>query len=119
MLNKGEEQILKVIIDNAYEGNTCLISKSALIAFIGNEKLVNENNVENIINGLYANDYIDFILSNQREERVYCITLLKKGKNYNEVKKREFIAIRNKILLAVLGAVVSFIVGRILLLLFR
>ena len=119
MLKKSEEKILKVITDNAFEGSTCLISKSTLIAFIDNDKLVSENNVDNLINSLYTNDFIDYIVSTQKGEVFYCITLLKKGKNYKSVKEKEYRAIKNKILLAVLGAIVSFIVGRILLLLFR
>ncbi len=119
MLKKHEEKVLKVISDNAFEGNTCLISKSALLAFIGNDKIINENTIDDIINSLYTSDYIDYILSMQKGETVYCITLLKKGKNYKEVKKKEVNVVKNKILLAVVGAIVSFIVGRILLLLFK
>lgn len=119
MLKKCEEKVLKVISDNAFEGSTCLISKSAILAFIGKDRQIDENSLDGVINSLYANDYIDYVLSNQRGEDVYCITLLKKAKNYKEVKKREYLAVKNKILLAVLGAIVSFIVGRILLFLFK
>lgn len=118
MLKKLEEKVLKIINDNAFEGNTCLISKSSLVAFI-NEKLVDENTIDNLINSLSASDYIDYIVTSRKGEIFYCITLLKKGKNYKEVKKREVGAIKNRILLAIVGAVVSFVVGRILLILFK
>ena len=118
MLKKSDESVLKVINDNAFKEESCLISKESIVAFVGNEKLVNSNNVEEILNRLYASDYIDLLLSSKKDEKFYCITLLKRGKNFKEEKKKEFNNIKNKILLAMLGALVSFIVGRILIAIF-
>ncbi len=119
MLKKGEELVLKVILDNAYNNESCLISKESIIAFASKTDLVNENNVENILSTLYSNDYIDLLLSNKKGEKLYCITLLKRGKSYKEEKRREIKLVRNKILLAVIGALISFVVGRILVALFN
>ena len=119
MLKKGEELVLKVILDNAYNNESCLISKESIVAFIGDEKIVSLDNVESVLSSLYSNDYIDLLLSSRKGEKLYCITLLKKGKNYAYEKKREIKMIKNKILLAIVGALVSFIVGRILVVLFN
>ncbi|MBO5888725.1 MAG: hypothetical protein J6Q58_01130 [Clostridia bacterium] len=118
MLKKEDESVLKVISDNAFSGESCLISKESIVAFVNNEKLVNDTNVEEILKNLYANDYIDLLLSSKKGETFYCITLLKRGKNYKEEKRAEISKVKNKILLAVIGAIVSFIVGRILIAIF-
>ena len=119
MLKKSEELVLKVILDNAYNNESCLISKESIVAFIGKENLVSLDNVESLLSSLYSNDYIDLLLSSRKGEKLYCITLLKKGKSYNEKKKQELKLIKNKIILAVICALVSFIVGRILVAIFN
>ena len=118
MLKKCEEIVLKVISDNAFGGESCLISKESIVEFARNEKYVNLNNVEEILKSLYANDYIDVLISSKKGEKFYCITLLKRGKNYKEEKKKEISNVKNKIVLAIIGALVSFIVGRILIAIF-
>ncbi len=118
MLKKSEELVLKVIKDNALSNDSTLISKESIVAFIGNEKLVDVSSVESAVKTLYAGDYIDMLLTSKHGEEIYLITLLKKGKNYDVEKKGEIRKIKNKILLAIVGALVSFIVGRILILLF-
>ena len=119
MLKKKEELVLKVLSDNSYKGEACLIGKEAIVEFCKNEKIVNLNNVEEIVKTLYVNDYIDVVLSNKKNERLYCVTILKKGKNYKHEKTKEINAIKNRILVAVICAFVSFIVGRILFAIFK
>ncbi len=118
MLKKSEELVLKVIKDNAFSNDSTLISKESIVAFIGDEKAVNISNIESLLKTLYASDYIDMLLTSKHGEEIYLITLLKKGKNYDLEKKGEISKIKNKILLAIVGALVSFIVGRILIALF-
>ncbi len=118
MLKKKEEMVLKIIKDNAYKGESIIISPSSIVAFVGNEELVSEQNVEEILKTLSTNDYIDLLISDKKGQKFYCITLLKRGKNYEHEKKLEISAIRSRILLAVVCAIVSFLVGRILLAIF-
>ncbi len=118
MLKKSEELVLKVLKDNAFLGESLLISKESIVAFIGNQRLVNLANVDGILKKLYSADYIDLLPSSKRGEEIYLITLLKKGKTYAEEKRGEIGKIKSKIFLAVLGALISFIVGRILIAIF-
>lgn len=118
MLKRKYEQVLKVLNDNAYKGESCIISPSTIVAFVGNEKVVNDKNVEEILTFLCSSDYLDMVLSDKKGEKFYCITLLKKGKNYRQEKSQEIKNIRSRIVLAVVCALVSFIVGKILLAIF-
>jgi hypothetical protein len=118
MLKKKYESVLKVLNDNAYKGESLIISPSSIVAFCGNEKLVNDKNVEDVLKSLCSSDYIDMVLSDKKGETFYCITLLKKGKNYKQEKSQEIKNIKSRIILAVVCALVSFIVGKILIAIF-
>ena len=118
MLKRNEEAVLNTILNNAYKNESCLITLPNIVAFIGNEKLVSNENIKSIIEKLSASDYIDFLVVNNNGEETYCITILKKGRNYSVEKKTEIAQIKRKVLLAVMGAVISFIVGKILFYLF-
>ncbi|MBO5926117.1 MAG: hypothetical protein J6Q38_00970 [Clostridia bacterium] len=119
MLKKSEELVLKVISDNAYKGESCLMSLSSVVEFIGNQKLVNEKNVFSIINDLYESEYIDLITTIKNDEKLYLFTLLKKGKNYKQEKVKEIRSVKNRIVLSIICACISFIVGRILIVIFK
>ena len=82
MLNSTQRSVLKVINDHCIKRDSCLISPSNLIAFINQPKKVNPNNVDAVLQGLDSDDYIDVILTTQNNQPIYCITLKKKGKNY-------------------------------------
>ena len=110
MLKKSEELVLKVISDNAYKGESCLMSLSSVVEFIGNQKLVNEKNVFSIINDLYESEYIDLITTIKNDEKLYLFTLL---------KVKEIRSVKNRIVLSIICACISFIVGRILIVIFK
>ena len=62
MLKRNEEAVLNTILNNAYKNESCLITLPNIVAFIGNEKLVSNDNIKNIIEKLSASDYIDFLV---------------------------------------------------------
>lgn len=119
MLSKKERIILKIINDNCTQRSSCLISKENLIAFAGNVKLVNENNIESVLFSLINGEYVEIVTSKKEEKILYCITLKYKGKNYKEVYKKSIDGLKNKIFIAILCACISFIVGKILVFLFK
>lgn len=119
MITKKHFLVLKVLSDNCIKDDSCLINGETICAFVCNYKLVNENNVYEILNDLYRFEYIDLIKTFKRNEPIFCITLLKKGKNYKEERRKFLVDLRNKIIFAVIGGTISFIVGRFLLAIFK
>lgn len=119
MISKKHFLVLKVLNDNCILRDSCLIEADKICAFIGDEKLVSEKNVDFILKDLSRLDYIDLIKTNKKGCPIYCITLLKKGKNYKEERKKIVVDIKNKILLAILGGSVSYIVGKFLVMIFK
>ncbi len=117
MLNFSQKAVLKVISDHCTNRDSCLLLPSKIVAFVGNKK-VNNDNVYDILKSLENGGYIDLILTTSKNEDMYCITITNKGRNYKEEYKKSVNAIKFRLLLALLSACVSFIVGRILVLLF-
>ena len=119
MTNKRQRAVLQVICDNCIKGESCLLSKSSIIAFCLAPKLINEENISQILKGLKDEDYIDIVYSSRNGEDIYCITLNPKGRNYLVEYKRELRNFKNRLFLAALCAVVSFLVGKLLIAIFK
>ena len=114
MTDKRQREVLKIVLDNCVSGDTCLLSSDTIVAFSSSSKLVNKSNVKEIVKSLHLDGYIDVVYSKE----FYCITLTNKGKNFKAEYKRELQNFKNRLLITVLCACVSFIVGKILIALF-
>ncbi len=117
MLNANEVKLLKILNDNANKQSVTLLSISAILIFLNNQKL-NKNYVKKTLILLMQNDYLDVTFIEKNAEEFCLITIKSKGKNYKIEKEsvaRQFFV---KILFALCGAVVSFIVGKLLYLFF-
>ena len=117
MINKRQMAVLKVIVDNCKNCDTCLLSNESIVA-VSSSKLVNLVSVKDIIKSLDLDGYIDVVYSSRETKEIYCITLTRKGKNFKAEYKRELQNFKNRILITILCACVSFIVGKILIALF-
>ena len=118
MTNKRQRAVLKVILDNCVNGDTCLLSNETIAAFSNSQKLIDKISVKDVVKSLHLDGYIDVVYSARGEEEIYCITLTGKGKNFKAEYKREIQNIKNRLLITILCACVSFIVGKILIALF-
>ena len=118
MLNKKEILLLKVLSDNAVNFS-CLMTLDCIVAFASNLKILNDKNVKEVLLSLQSKDFLEYVITEKDSEKLYGITLLKKGKNYKLEQKKETAIIKRKVFLAVLGGVISFIVGRILIAIFK
>lgn len=118
MTNKRQRAVLNVIADNCLNGDTCMLSNDTILAFCMRKNLVNSSNLKDIIKSLDLDGYIEVVYSSKESEDIYCITLTNKGKNYKAEYKREIQNIKNRFLITILCACVSFVVGKILIALF-
>ena len=118
MLSKREKLILQYILEKAEEKETCLISPNELIHSIEHKYPCSSIELQQLLDGLVQENYISVINSDKNGKLVYCITLLGKGKSFERdeknIKKGWIKAISRTVILAV----ISFIVGLILKLIF-
>ena len=113
MLSKTENKIMVALCKECNEKNTILISPVDLITLSGVENL-NQSNLEKVMKDLCADGYFDLIYSDRRGETVYCVTIKEKGKGYTrglKVMKRNLVF---RLLLTVVFALISFMIGLIL-----
>ncbi len=113
MLSKTEIKLLKIINDNANEQGVTLISLMAILVFLDCKNLANFN-VKKALILLMQNDYLDVTFIEKNNEEYCLVTLKNKGKNYKVEKENVYRQFKTKLLLAFIGAIVSFLVGKIL-----
>ena len=118
MLSKKQLQLLKIIKDNSADNGACLLSSPILSELLSSRLKISPTEVDKIIISLAVKGYIDVINTIKRNEPYYCISLTNRGKNYQAEYLEDVKEVRFKLTLAVIGAVLSFLVGRILFVIF-
>ncbi len=117
MLSSIELKLLKIVNDNVNKQGDTLIGLKSILVFLNNQK-VKESDVKKALVLLMQGDYLDVTFIEKNGEEFCLITIKNKGKNYKVEKEsvtRQFIV---KVIFAVSSAVVSFIVGKILYIIF-
>ncbi len=113
MLNGLENKVMVCLCKECKEKPSVLISPIDLIKIVGDKNL-NKAKLEKIVNDLSMDGYFDLVYSDRQGELIYCISILEKGKGYirnSKIFKRDLIF---RLMLTVVLAIVSFIVGLIL-----
>jgi hypothetical protein len=114
MLNKKEKKVMDFLFLKCKNKDSCLISPEEIDNYLMTNYEVTTQGVDQIINGLVLDNYIDVVHSDNKGKLIYCISLKTKGQAYERdkisSKKRLFLVIFRTVILAC----VSFIVGLIL-----
>lgn len=113
MLNKVENKVMLAILSECKDRGALLISPLDLIKIVDLPTL-SIKELDEIINALALDGYFDLVYSIRHDEKVYCITLLDKGKAYlrsGKIMRRNLLF---RVGITALLAVVSFIIGVIL-----
>lgn len=118
MLSKKEKEALKIINAACLSRNSCLIVPEETAAVFDAKLKVDTDGVVKILETLNKGGYIDCILAENVGRTVYCVTLLSKGKNYLDEKKDYLKQLYSRLIIAAACAGVSFIVGRLLYVIF-
>ena len=113
MLSRLENKVLVSLLNVCKEKGAVLISPIDLLKIIGTEHLT-LSELEKTLKDLSTDGYFDLVYSDRRGEKVFCITLLEKGKGYirsESIEKRNLI---KRFALTIGFAILSFLVGIIL-----
>ncbi len=95
------------------EGGCLCMPWDILQQFAAKER-PDESELQDILHALQADGYLDVILSDRKGEPVYVITLRPGGYTYRRESLQEKRNIAFRVGLAVAGAVLSFLVGLLL-----
>ena len=118
MLTKLENEVMSSIFELCEGKDSCLISPLELIKNLPEKSNYDEAKLNKILKSLELDDYFDIINSDRKGEQIFCITLHTKGFAYKrtsiQIKRNLYLSVGLKIAFAIL----SFIVGKILITLF-
>lgn len=119
MLNKKSKALMKSVYQKAIEKDgTCLISQNDLLGTLPYSMQFKKSDLNLCLKALVSEGYVELITTEKKGEDYYCITLQKPGYDFAYQMAKEKRQIKMKIGLTICGAIGSFIIGRILYMLF-
>ena len=118
MLSRKEKIIMHYILSASSGKSTCLLSPLDLQHALEPRYSTNNIEVQALLEGLAQENYINLVNSDKNGELIYCITILQKGKSFNREQKNIKKSWSTAIIRTVLLAILSFIVGLILKMIF-
>lgn len=118
MLNKSERAVMDVIILKCKSTGCCLISCEELSSFVHQQRM-NTKKVESVLRSLSLDGYFDLVPCKKSGEDLFCINLKPKGYSYKREMEQEKREAFKKIFFAVCSAVLTYLVGRVLFLIFK
>lgn len=113
MLNKLESKVMLAIYGACRDKTALLISPVDLCKMVGVTGLT-LSRLESIVEDLNRDGYFGLIYSDRQGERVYCIELTEKGKGFLRSNKTFRRNVVFRLILSVVLALISFIIGLIL-----
>lgn len=119
MLDKKEKMVMSYLCEICKDKKTYLISVEQIASQVYKKCLLSVSDLDDIMISLSKDNYLDFVAMDGRKGYYYCITLKNKGLTYKkdiQKEKKEVIFI---ILRTVGLAVLSFVIGFLLKMIFK
>ena len=114
MLNRKEKAVMQFIYNQCLEKESCLISFTSLFNAVNQKKQISESELSKILTELEYDDYFDAIYSDKKGEKFIFITMHNKGKGFLRELKQIKRTLYFRIALSLGGAVLAFILTKIL-----
>ena len=118
MLNKQENEVMSAVYDMCDGKDSCLVSPMEIVSLLPAKRTYTPQKVEQILRSLELDDYFDLIASDRKGEKMYVITLHPNGVAYKRTALQVRRNVTFKIVLSVAGAVITFVVGILLKMIF-
>ena len=114
MLNKNEKNVMRVLLELCKKNNTCLTSHDEIVGYLKSKEYLTRKEIDDIINNLCLQGYIDNIITDNKGKKCYCVTIKSKGEGFVREEKDSKKILWQRIGLTVALAVLSFAVTFIL-----
>lgn len=118
MLSFKEKYVMEYVYQKCQGKKSCLISPREIISFVADKYVLFPDELEKIMTNLSYDNYIELFKSDKKGSPVFCVSLKIKGEGFHREltnnKRNLWFSIGSKVALAVLGAVVAFVVGLLL-----
>lgn len=118
MLTFKEKYVMEYVYQKCQGKKSCLISPREIISFAADKYVLYSDELEKIMTNLSYDNYIELLKSDKKGSPVYCVSLKLKGEGFHREltnnKRNLWWSIGSKVMLAVVGAVVAFVVTYLL-----
>lgn len=114
MLDKYEKKVLIYLIENCSKKQVSLIHKEDVIKNMSKNFALSLSTLDDIMLSLSKDNYIDYISSESKKGPAYCITLKNKALTFNKDQKKQKKYAYFLIFRTIGLAILSFLVGIIL-----
>ncbi len=119
MLNRCENDVMSAVYCLCDGTDGCLISPLDIMSILPAGRKYSQQRLDDALNSLQTDGYLDVIPSERKGEKMYVIALKENGLAYKRIKRQKRMDVVNKILLAMVGAVATFVFGLILKAIFK
>ncbi len=113
-LNRRENEVMNAVYDLSGGKERFLLSPYELTAVLPAKRKYDEESLERALRSLSLDGYFDFIQSDRKGEKTYVIQMREAGLCYRRRDYQRKRGLVFRILVAALGAVVTFLVGILL-----
>ncbi len=114
MLNRCENDVMSAVYCLCDGTDGCLISPIDIMSILPTRKRYTAEKVENALQELKNEGYLDLISSERKGERMYVVSLKASGQAFKSEAKHKRQELLNRIFMAFVGALATFIFGLIL-----
>ena len=84
-----EKNVLIYLSKVCLKRRTYLISPQDIATFLSKKYILSISEIDDIMVELSNQDYLDFVISESKNEYLYCVTLKKKGQNFEAQAKNQ------------------------------
>lgn len=119
MLNRCENDVMSAVYCLCDGTDGCLISPLDIMSILPAGRKYSVQRLDDALNSLQMDGYLDVIQSERKGEKMYVIALKESGLAYKRAKRQKRMEVLNKLMLALVGAVATFVFGLILKAIFK
>jgi len=113
-LRDKEKSVLLYLSKICLKKRTYLVSPQEIASSMSKKYILSISEIDEIMANLSNEDYLDFVVSESKNEYYYCVTLKKKGQGFEEQIKSQHRTFWLLILRTLFLAIISFVFGLIL-----
>lgn len=117
MLNGKEKKVMQYLFDACSGKKSCLVEPDDILNYLLPKYEINNIELDQILNALVLENYIDLVNSDKNGKLVYCVSLKTKGEGFERerknAKKNVYIILTRTIILACISFAVTLILRAI------
>lgn len=117
MLNGKEKKVMQFVFNSCAGKKSCLIEPEDILNSLQPKYEINNIELDQILNGLVLENYIDIVNSDKNGKLVYCVSLKSKGEGFERerknAKKNLYLILTRTIILACISFAITLILKAI------